>query len=212
MVARTTRLTPKQPRGQKRVDLILDTAAELFAEVGYETATTNAIAERAGISIGSLYRYYPDKAAILKAWACRYEEQVRQLYETVFAADLAGLPLPALIDRLVDPFVELHAAYPVYVHLLLGADVSAEIAAADCALEEEIIQRTAGVVRRVAPHLSEARARLVATVCKASVKGLISLVAPSTDKKFRAQVTAEVKRMMLAYLEPIVREKGSAKQ
>ena len=208
MAAQTTRSTPKQPRSQKRVDLILDTAAALFAEAGYEAATTNAIAEHAGISIGSLYRYYPDKVAILQAWAGRYEEQVRGMYARVFAADLGGLPLPALIDRLVDPFLELHLCCPVYAHLLLAADVSADIAAADCSLEQEIIGRTAGVLRRAAPHLSEARARLAATVCKACVKGLISLVTASPDEKFRAQVTVEFKRMLLAYLDPVLNKKG----
>jgi AcrR family transcriptional regulator len=210
MATRTTRSTPKQPRSQKRVDLILDTAAELFAEVGYETATTNAIAERAGISIGSLYRYFPDKETLLRAWANRYGEQICALYDQAFAGDVSALPLPALLDRLIDPFLDLYLDCPVYTHILLGADVSADIAAVNKAMEAEIIGRTADVFRCVAPHLTEARARLTATVCKACVKGLISLVTVSNDKKFRAQVTVEVKRMLAAYLKPIVREKGRA--
>jgi hypothetical protein len=47
------------------------------------------------------------------------------------------------------------------------------------------------------------RARLVATVCKAQVKALLSLVASSQDREFQSQVTAEVKRMLQAYLEPL---------
>jgi AcrR family transcriptional regulator len=211
MTARTVRSAPKQPRSQKRVDLILDTAAELFAEVGYESTTTNAIAERAGVSIGSLYRYFPDKETILRAWANRYSEQICALYDQAFADDASALPLPALLDRLVDPFLDLYIGCPVYTHILLGADVSTDIAAVNQAMEEEIIGRTAEVFRCVAPHLTEARARLTATVCKACVKGLISLVTASNDKKFRSQVTAEIKRMLAAYLEPIFREKERAK-
>jgi AcrR family transcriptional regulator len=200
------RRVPQQSRSQRRIDLVLDTAAELFAEVGYESATTNAIADRAGISIGSLYRYFPDKDAILRALANRYYEQVHALYGEVFTGDLASMSLPALIDQLLDPFLSMYTTYPIYCHLLLGADVSTDIATASSAMEQEIIERTADIFRRVAPGLGAQRAKLVATVCKAQVKALISLVTSSCDKKFQKQVTAEVKRMLLAYLDPILGE------
>ena len=197
------RRMPQQSRGQKRLDLILDTAAELFAEIGYEAATTNAIADRAGISIGSLYRYFPDKDAILRALANRYYEQLHALYDEVFTGDLTSMPLPALIDQLLDPFVSLYTTYPIYCHLLLGADVSADIAAAASSMEQEIIERMADIFLRVAPGVGAQRAKLIATVCKAQVKALISMLGFSRDKRFQKQVTAEVKRMLLAYLEPI---------
>ena len=198
------RRVPQQVRSQQRVDLILDTAADLFAEVGYESATTNAIAERAGISIGSLYRYFPDKDAILCALADRHLEQVRALYDEIFTADAVYLPLSVLLDRLIDLFVALHTACPAYKHLLLGSDVSADIAAASEEIDQEIVERTASFLRLRAPDMDPQRARLVATVCKAMVKASLSLVTTSSDEQFRAQVTAEVKRMLHAYLEPII--------
>ena len=73
-------------------------------------------------------------------------------------------------------------------------------------MEQEIIERAADIFRRVAPDLGAQRAKLVATVRKAQVKALISLVTSSRDKKFQNQVTAEVKRMLLAYLEPVLSE------
>ena len=200
------RRTPQQSRSQQRIDLVLDTAAELFAEIGYEAATTNAIADRAGISIGSLYRYFPGKDAILRALANRYYEQVHALYGEAFTGDLASMSLPALIDQLLDPFLSMYTTYPIYCYLLLGADVSTDIAAASSAMEQEITERTADMFRRVAPGLGAQRAKLVATVCKAQVKALISLVTSSRDKKFQKQVTAEVKQMLLVYLDPILGE------
>jgi AcrR family transcriptional regulator len=202
------RHTPQQTRSQQRVDLILDVAAELFAEVGYESATTNAIAERAGISIGSLYRYFPDKDAILRALSNRHYEQVQALFDDVFTKDAVYLPLDVLIDRLVDAFVELHIACPAYKHILLGSDVSADIAAASEALDQEIIERMAGILQLTAPNLDEQRAHLVATVCKAQFKALLALITPSSSQEFLAQVTAEMKRMLVAYLEPIFVESG----
>lgn len=202
------RRTPQQARSQQRVDLILDVAADIFAEVGYESATTNAIAERAGVSIGSLYRYFPDKDAILHALSNRYYEQVRALFDEVFTKDVVYLPLPVLLDRLIDPFVELYMACPAYKHILLGSDVSADIAAASEELDQEIIKHMAEILRLAAPNMDKQQAHLVATVCKAQVKALITLITSSSDEAFRAQITAEMKRMLVAYLEPIFAESG----
>ena len=200
------RRTPQQVRSQQRVNLILDTAADLFAEVGYEPTTTNSIAERAGISIGSLYRYFSDKDAILRALAKRHQEQVRGIFDRIFSGDLIYLPLDVLLDRLIDPFVELHTACPAYKQILLGSDVSADIAAANEELDQEIVRRMAEVLQLTAPGMDTERAHLVATVCKAQVKALLSLVGSSDDREFRSQVTAEVKRMLLGYIMPIFSE------
>ncbi|MBI2837542.1 MAG: TetR family transcriptional regulator [Acidobacteria bacterium] len=187
------------------MDLLLDTASELFAELGYEATTTNAIAERAEVSIGSLYRYFPDKQAILKALAARHLEQLRGLYARVFTDDVVYLPLPVLLDRLVDPFLELHLGRPDYAHILLGASVSADIAAAGSVAEDEIQERLTHLFLRVAPRLSKARARLVATVCKGTVKALIAMASEVNDRKHRAKIVAETKQMMLLYFQSVLR-------
>ena len=194
---------PQQARSQERVDLILDTAAEFIAEVGYEAVTTNAIAERAGISIGSLYRYFPDKDAILRGLSVRHLEQVREIYDGVFTEDMAYLPLDVVIDRIVDPFVELQVMCPAFRQFLLGSDVSADIAAASEAMDAEIIDRLAVFLRQVAPDIGEERARLVAMACKAQVKALLSLITCDSSPEFCEQITAEMKRMLLNYLAPI---------
>src|SRR4051812_43963566 len=69
--------TRRQPRGERRIDQILLAAGVVFARVGYERATTNAIAAEAGISPGSLYQFFPNKEAIAGALETRYAEQMR---------------------------------------------------------------------------------------------------------------------------------------
>lgn len=64
---KAARRQPTQARGKERVRVILAAALELFKERGIEEATTNEIAERARIPIGSLYRYYPNKDTIIVA-------------------------------------------------------------------------------------------------------------------------------------------------
>jgi len=64
-----SRRLPQQARSRQRFNQILDAAARTFDEVGYEAATTEMIAVRANTSIGSLYRFFSDKSAILYALA-----------------------------------------------------------------------------------------------------------------------------------------------
>lgn len=212
------RNVPQQSRSQQRVDLILNTAADLFAEVGYETATTTAIAERAGISIGSLYRYFSDKSTILDALAARYCKEQGELFERVFTSDVVYLPLAVLLDRLVDPFLEMHSACPVYTHILLGTDGSADIniAFASQEIEQEAVKRLTGIFQQWAPYLDREQVLVTAMLCRATTKALISLRSSDPhaeqDEDFKAYLTAECKRMLLTYLEKTLGEDRSSKR
>jgi AcrR family transcriptional regulator len=66
------RKLPKQERSEATVESILDAAAQVFERHGYAAGTTSRIAERAGVSIGSLYQYFPNKDAILVALVHRH--------------------------------------------------------------------------------------------------------------------------------------------
>ncbi|MFE3191791.1 TetR/AcrR family transcriptional regulator [Nocardia sp. NPDC059240] len=72
---------------------VLGAAAQVFAEFGYGAGTTNRIADRAGISIGSLYRYFPNKDAILRALMDEHLDAGAALYQERLAAGL-----PAALD------------------------------------------------------------------------------------------------------------------
>jgi AcrR family transcriptional regulator len=74
------RKKPRQDRSQATVDVIFEAAARVFEEVGFEGATTNAFAERAGVSVGSLYQYFPNKLAVLRGLQERHlEANMRKL-------------------------------------------------------------------------------------------------------------------------------------
>lgn len=66
-----TRRTPRQPRSEATVDAILEAAFQLLEQGGLEALTTNHMAERAGVSVGTLYQYFAGKQAILAALAQR---------------------------------------------------------------------------------------------------------------------------------------------
>jgi len=81
------RVRPVQKRAIRTVDLILDTAAELLDEVGVDAFNTNLLAERAEVAVRSVYRYYPNKLAVIvalyerheEAWAPHFDEAMRGL-------------------------------------------------------------------------------------------------------------------------------------
>lgn len=82
-LAQKPRKTPVQSRSAMTVEAILEAAAHILEEEGFEGYTTNAIAARAGVSIGSLYQYFPNKDAVTAALVM---EDARQLHDDVYAA------------------------------------------------------------------------------------------------------------------------------
>ncbi|HJL20515.1 MAG TPA: TetR/AcrR family transcriptional regulator [Sandaracinaceae bacterium LLY-WYZ-13_1] len=100
------RREPTTPQGRAIVTAICDAAALLLDRDGFQALTTNAIARVAGVSIGSLYQYFPDKEAIVVELARRLErdayEAATQRASTIDAGDPRGVTA-GLIDVLLDP-------------------------------------------------------------------------------------------------------------
>jgi AcrR family transcriptional regulator len=81
---------PVQARAKQTVDLILDNAAALLDEVGIDAFNTNLLAERAGVAVRSVYRYYPNKLAVIVALAERQASE----WQTLLARRLLLLADP----------------------------------------------------------------------------------------------------------------------
>src|SRR5215467_16309208 len=98
----------RQQRGKQRMESLLRAAEQVFADVGYDYATTNSIAARASVSPGSLYQFYPNKEALAEALALRYARDLERLHGTVFDDIGPTVPLAELIDATIDPFLDFH--------------------------------------------------------------------------------------------------------
>jgi len=195
---------PKQERSRQRFELILNTAANMFTEVGYENTTTNAIAERAAVPIGSLYQYFPSKDAVLHALAHRYLQKFNDLQQNVFPADVSSMSLQDIFDRTIDPFVAFHLEHPAFTHIFLGSEVSADLARANAELDEAVLARIKGLLLAKKPGLSENKALLMAQLVKAVVKAMFSLLDSSDNPDFHQQVIQELKTMLAGYVGPII--------
>lgn len=94
------RKAPRQSRSQVTVDALLQATAQLLEEAGYARLTTNHVARRAGVSIGSLYQYFPSKEALCHALAERHFERHAQHYLDQLEA-LASAPVEAQVREMV---------------------------------------------------------------------------------------------------------------
>jgi AcrR family transcriptional regulator len=104
---------PQRSRGVKRVEALLAAAEQVFAEVGYGAASMNAIAQRAGAPIGSLYQFFPNKAVLGGALVERYETDLIETWRAACApirpGDWAGFA-DMLLDATLDCIIR-HAAF-----------------------------------------------------------------------------------------------------
>jgi AcrR family transcriptional regulator len=98
---------PVQARSTARLASLLDAAAAVVDEVGYERLTTALVAERAGASIGTVYRYFPDRIVVLQGLSARFlTDSLEQITRTARNPDHGDWwqALDGVIDNLVDSF------------------------------------------------------------------------------------------------------------
>lgn len=110
---------PMQARSTARLAALLDAAASVVDEIGYERLTTAMVADGAGASIGTVYRYFPDRIAVLQSLAARNEERATAQVLEVIADDAHGDWLTALGSSF-DAFVALFRTEPGFASLRLG--------------------------------------------------------------------------------------------
>ena len=196
------RRQPQQTRSQERVNQILAAAEELFIEVGYEQTTTRAIAAQAKVAVGTLYQFFPDKEAILKALATRYFQAEYQLFAALHTPEAESLSLGDYVDRVIDAFDHFMNSQPgyraVYEQLLNLMTYSAVEAMDD--YEYRIVDELAAFFARLNPDLNAEKSQTIALIVVKVVGDLLWLSASQTPAQQRSLV-AETKVLMLSYLD-----------
>ncbi|MEO6026471.1 MAG: TetR/AcrR family transcriptional regulator [Candidatus Binatia bacterium] len=105
------RKTATQERSRQTVNVLLEATARILVKEGYDKASTNKIAVAAGVSIGSLYQYFPTKEALV---AGVVERHMREMLDLVRAdlAEVATGPVDEAVRRLVAAMIEAHRVDP----------------------------------------------------------------------------------------------------
>ena len=117
--AASIRNEPVQARSTARLAALLDSAAAVVDEIGYERLTTAMVAERAGASIGTVYRYFPDRIAVLQALAARNSERLMGQVSAELANDQHGSAADAIV-AVLKATVELFRSEPGYRSVRIG--------------------------------------------------------------------------------------------
>lgn len=115
------RRLPKQLRARQTVDVVLSAAVKVLKQDGPSALNTNRIAEVAGVSIGSVYQYFPDKHAIFVALHQRHVEQIDRILQTTLLEHAAS-SLDDLVRAMVEAMVKAHVVDPE-LHNLLSNEV-----------------------------------------------------------------------------------------
>ena len=105
------RKTASQARSRATVDALIEATARILVRESFDRASTNRIAEEAGVSIGSLYQYFPSKEALVAAVIDRHNRDLMQMARGVLA-EVAALPVEQAVRRLVTVAIEAHRLDP----------------------------------------------------------------------------------------------------
>lgn len=103
-----TRREPQQRRARQTVEAILEAVLRIVKREGASAVTTNHIAEVAGVSIGSVYQYFPDKRSIFVALHRQHIEEIDRVVERTLV-EHADAPLEALVRAMIEAIIDAHA-------------------------------------------------------------------------------------------------------
>jgi AcrR family transcriptional regulator len=203
------RRSPVQSRGHQTVQRVLDAASSLLEHTPVEEVTTSRIAAEAGVSIGALYRFFPDKQTIIDAIAVRHVEQFRaSLVGTVLksvAAQLSKLQKlspAAMLSAIIDAYIVYLDAHPDFRALSFGRHISA-------ATRERQVSPDSGVTALLKRFMLEqldaadtAELDLKLRIVSEAGERLIAHAYEQPTREDRDRVIAEMKKMLAGYLFP----------
>jgi AcrR family transcriptional regulator len=193
------RRVPVQGRSVARVQRMLDACAELIDEVGYDGLSTTLLAERAGVAIGSVYQFFPDKRAIVQALTLRnVEAYLARLADRIPAGELThwwdG------VDGAIEEYIELHRSVPGFRTLHFGDVVDVHLIDPERDNNAVIADHLADLLVRYHSAPDSAKLRFALTVSVEAADALIKLAFRRHPEGDEAVLT-ESKKLVRGYLQ-----------
>lgn len=192
------RRTPRQARSREKVARVLEAADRLLATEGTDALTTTRVAAAAGVSVGALYQYLPDRDAIVDALADRYLARLEELMES-FAGRAARETWADPVGVLVDAFAGLYRAEPGFRALWFGRRLTERTREADRRHKRTM---AAGVHRVLVAQglLPETAAAVTACYTAFLAADAVTQEAFRTDGAGAADLLDQLKAMLRGYL------------
>lgn len=192
---------PKQARSRARFAHILDAAADLFARQGIEGVTTNHIAAHAGVSIGSLYQFFPGKEALLAALLDRYLTGLAGIFPVERQADLT---FEQVVARMASEMVAFDATHPAFGRIFTASDTPSYAPMMQL-MQERIISAIATMLAAYQPTMTDTQRVRCASVGYFLVRGLMGAEGIPRD-----DLVIEVSTALIGYVVAFCTREGIA--
>ncbi|WP_430461003.1 TetR/AcrR family transcriptional regulator [Thalassolituus sp. LLYu03] len=201
------RSAPVQGRSRERTRQILDATSELLEKVGFDDLTTILIAKAVGISVGSLYHYYPNKHAILHEMGSRWLEDIGLALDSIAALPVETLSVDDLLDRIMAAHLSVYKKQKAVLTLVQAMFAVPELRDLDTQHDELVISRMAEIFRRLGinRHIKE-RERLGRFYLEMTHAAFLVIVHQKGQRARRTQ--SDLKLVMSTWLKHQLSEAG----
>ncbi len=201
--------TPSQQRSRERVGRMLEAATELIGEQGSDSLRMSEVASRAGVSIGSLYQFFPDKTALIGQLAAEITRESR----ACIAHELQGVSNARELDRafsaLIDTYYALFLERPVMRDIWSATQADPRLRAQEFADSRETADLLLQALLRIRPDLDKAKATSAARLMMHTGEATMRL-AVSVDAREGRDLIEALKRMALGVFADLLgRRSGS---
>ena len=198
------RKSATQKRSQATVEALLDATARVLTTVGYDRASTNRIAATAGVSVGSLYQYFPNKEALVATLVARHNREMLQLLRNALEK-VASLDLATAMRELVRATVDAHLVDPA-LHRIFAEQVPRMGQLAEIeALQRETFLLIRAYLQERRDEISVGDLASATSICVTTVEALTHefvIDKPEARESERDRFIEEVTRLVVGYLRP----------
>ena len=201
-VAMNPRKSASQERSRATVEALLDATARILVREGYERASTNRIAAVAGVSVGSLYQYFPNKESIVAALLARHNREILDLLRESMAA-VAGLDLETALRKLIGAMIDAHHVDPD-LHRIFDEQIPRMGKLAEIrAIDREILVMVRAYLAGRQDEIAVTDLDVAAFICVTTVETLThEAVIHEPGAIDPAILVDEVTRLLVGYLRP----------
>jgi AcrR family transcriptional regulator len=198
--ATAARKAPRQARSRDTVETLLGATARVLKRHGYAGTNTNRVAETAGVSIGSLYQYFPNKESLVAALHQRHAEELLSVLDAALA-DASHHALDATVKALIHATLEAHLVDPDLHRVLEGEVPDLDRFPASEAIERAVAARVRALLARHRSAIAPRDLDLATLVVLRIVESLVhvAVVEPGAPVG-AAALEREITRAVLGYL------------
>lgn len=196
---------PVQVRSQRRVELILEAAADEIVRSGAGGFSMNAVAKRTKISPGSLYQFFPSREDLIASLYERYIEGLQSLASKAASciANQDSLTASQVVGAFLRPCLIFYQSNPAYVELHHAVNRPYAPNLREAKLDSEILAVLSDAFRRLAPN-PDAPLHLLATLTLETAHAILSLCALKSAKEAKL-LCDEAEVMLATYIDARLR-------